>query len=197
MTFSGLPSVRDPKQSLKNSSSSTSSTSSTSSNGSSSSSSSSSSPVKSPLTTSRNVDPTTSPQLNTQTHGHPVVVATEGMMNRHSVEKSFEELVQSNFMDRPELGMSQISSSFLPTTSPSYQELQIQQHQQQQMPAPAPGSTPTPVAPMTKKKAGPVNTLDPTQHAAYRKRLNVNQGKISTSIDLAGYLLLDNKMTKS
>jgi len=118
------------------------------------------------------------------------------MMNKHSVEKSFEELVQSNFMDRPELGMSQISGSFLPTTSPTYQELQIQ-HQQQQMPAPAPGSTPTLVAPMTKKKAGPVSTLDPTQHAAYRKRLNVNQGKMSTSIDLIGFLLLDNKMTKS
>ncbi|KAF9202299.1 hypothetical protein BGZ59_002226 [Podila verticillata] len=167
MTFSGLPSVRDPKQSLKNSSSSTSSTSSTSSNGSSSSSASS---PKSP-TTSRNADPSTSPQL-TQTHGHPVVVATESMMNRHSVEKSFEELVQSSFMDRPELGMPQISSSFLPTTSPTYQELQIQQ--QQQMPAPAHVSTPTPLAPMTKKK-GSANTLDPTQHAAYRKRLNVNQ----------------------
>lgn len=174
MTFSGLPSVRDPKQSLKTSSS-TSSTSSSSSNGSSSASSSPKSP-----TTSRNVDPTTSPQL-TQAHGHPVVVATEGMMNRHSVEKSFEELVQSNFMDRPELGTSQISSSFLPTTSPTYQELQIQQ-QQQQMPAPVPVSTPTPVAPMTKKK-GLANTLDPTQHAAYRKRLNVNQGKTRTSID--------------
>ncbi|KAF9323048.1 hypothetical protein BG006_001802 [Podila minutissima] len=170
MTFSGLPSVRDPKQSLKNSPSSSSS-SSTSSNGSSSSS--SSSPVKSPLTTPSNVDPTTSPQLN-NTQGHPVVVATEGMMDRHSVEKSFEELVQSNFMDRPigQSGVSQANNPFLPTTSPTFQELQIQQ----QMPAPGPVSTPPAPAPtLTKKKAAPTSTLDPTQHAAYRKRLNVNQ----------------------
>ncbi|KAG0034174.1 hypothetical protein BGZ81_005879 [Podila clonocystis] len=170
MTFSGLPSVRDPKQSLKNSSSSSSSSS--SSNGSSSS---SSSPVKSPLTTSKNVDPATSPQLNNTHVNHQVVVATEGMMNRHSVEKSFEELVQSNFMDRHigQLGMSEINNSFLPTTSPTFQELQIQQ----QSPVPVPAPTPSPsVAPIvTKKKTSPTNTLDPTQHAAYRKRLNVNQ----------------------
>ncbi|KAG0347143.1 hypothetical protein BG005_000352, partial [Podila minutissima] len=166
MTFSGLPSVRDPKQSLKNSSSSSPSS---SSNGSSSSS--SSSPVKSPLTTPSNVDPTTSPQNSTQ--GHPVVVATEGMMNRHSVEKSFEELVQSNFMDRPiGPGVSQANNTFLPTTSPTFQELQVQQ----QMPVPVPVSTPPAPAPtVTKKKAAPTSILDPTQHAAYRKRLNVNQ----------------------
>ncbi|KAG0036046.1 hypothetical protein BGZ82_004760 [Podila clonocystis] len=163
MTFSGLPSVRDPKQSLKNSSSSSSNE----------SSSSSSSPIKSPLTTSKNVDPATSPQLNT-THGnHPVVVATEGMMNRHSVEKSFEELVQSNFMDRPigQLGMSEINNSFVPATSPTFQELQIQQ----QLPVPVPTPSPSVAPTVTKKKTSPTNTLDPTQHAAYRKRLNVNQ----------------------
>ncbi|KAF9311995.1 hypothetical protein BG003_006751 [Podila horticola] len=95
-------------------------------------------------------------------------------MNKHSVEKSFEELVQSNFMDRSigQLRMSQINSSFLPTASPAFQELQIQQ----QMPVPAPVSTtPAHTPSVTKKKTAPTNTMDPTQHAAYRKRLNVNQ----------------------
>lgn len=133
MTFSGLPSVRDPKQSPKHSTSSASSSSSTAS-----------SPPKSP---------TSEQQQKERQHGSTDTFGPNTRSVPVSVTgKSIEGVTGTNVVDA-------IRQDTL--------ELK-------QQPPTATLKTSTKTA-AAKKKGVPQN-LSPAQSAAYRKRLNVNQG---------------------
>ncbi|KAF9986906.1 hypothetical protein BGZ75_001269 [Mortierella antarctica] len=153
MTFSGLPSLRDPKQSYKNSVSSASSAASSTS----SSSSTADSPVK--------ATPTEQQPHNEASEGGalPILVPISDTdranmltsstvlpgeaMTASLIEASFQDLVQANYHNTLDSKLGAVPSA-----------LDLKQ------PAAAP-----------KKKASAPHNLSPAHSAAYRKRLNVNQ----------------------
>ncbi|KAF9576964.1 hypothetical protein EC968_000089 [Mortierella alpina] len=153
MTFSGLPSLRDPKQSYKNSASSASSAPSSSS----ASSSTASSPVK---TTPVEQQP---PHEASEGDAVPTRIAASDTahmsglasaatspgeaMAASLIEASFQDLVQANYHRSLDSKLGAVPSA-----------LDLKQ------PSAAP-----------KKKASTPHNLSPAHSAAYRKRLNVNQ----------------------
>ncbi|KAF9960551.1 hypothetical protein BGZ72_006613 [Mortierella alpina] len=152
MTFSGLPSLRDPKQSYKNSASSASSATSSSSD----SSSTASSPVKTAPTeqqqlpnepSERDAPPTL---VSSSDMGHasgPASASSGETMSTSMIETSFQDLVQAHYHSTLDSKIGAVPSG-----------LDLRQ------PAAAP-----------KKKASAPHNLSPAHSAAYRKRLNVNQ----------------------
>lgn len=219
MTFSGLPSLRDPKHSLKNSNS-----------GSSASSSPSCSPSSSPTTKPVSGQQQLQQQLQQQqqqhqqqggatvlgTTGHPtvnvappsttttsmaeivppVVIGSSSGAAMMSVvtanaptettsiptslnESSFQGLIQSSFghvlNSLPPQGMVVSQRSTSSSSTVDLHQLQVQSPSPVSMLLPPMAASPTPI--VTKKKATPQN-LSPAHSAAYRKRLNVNQGTV-------------------
>ncbi|KAF9281782.1 hypothetical protein BGZ68_006432 [Mortierella alpina] len=153
MTFSGLPSLRDPKQSYKNSASSASSAASSSSD----SSSTASSPVKiTPVeqqvyneASESDAPPTLVPSSDTGNASglSSSTTASGSAMTASPIEKSFQDLVQANYHSTLDSKLGAVPSA-----------LNLKQ------PAAAP-----------KKKVSAPHNLSPAHSAAYRKRLNVNQ----------------------
>jgi hypothetical protein len=201
MTFSGLPSLRDPKHSLKNSASSASS---------SPSSSPTSSPTTKPVsdqqpaqqsgtvlsvadhstvhvappsTTTTSLAADVQPVVTESSSGAMMLVTADNISSEvipiSLIENSFQGLIQSSF--------GHVLSSLPPQTSSSsssmadLHQLQVHQSPPVSMFLPPMGS-PTPI--VAKKKATPQN-LSPAHSAAYRKRLNVNQGTVHTTLVLS------------
>lgn len=219
MTFSGLPSLRDPKHSLKNSNS-----------GSSASSSPSNSPRSSPTTkpvsgqqqlqqqlqqqqqhqqqqggaahlgtadhSTVNVAPPSTATTSIAEVVRPVVTGSSSGAAMMSVavpngstettsiptsliESSFQGLIQSSFghvlSSLPPQGMVVSQSSTSSPSTADLHQLQVQSPSPASMPLPPMTASPTPI--VIKKKATPQN-LSLAHSAAYRKRLNVNQGTV-------------------
>ncbi|KAG0199875.1 hypothetical protein BGX33_011351 [Mortierella sp. NVP41] len=197
MTFSGLPSLRDPKHSHKNSASSASS---------SSSSSPTSSPTTKPISNHQqqhqqqqqqqqqqqdgavldttdptaNIAPPTTMTTSTTSEARSGSGATILMVSANVpaetvpttlMESSIQGLIQTSFghvVNTHSQGIAQSSSIDLYHRYHHHQMQQIQSP-----PVHLPMASPVPV-PVAKKKAIPQN-LSPAHSAAYRKRLNVNQ----------------------
>ncbi|KAF9109297.1 hypothetical protein BGX27_007768 [Mortierella sp. AM989] len=193
MTFSGLPSIRDPKQSLKHSNSSASSTTSSSST----SPSTSAAVVNSTASSSKQPDINSNIKLNDSL---PVstdpnrmgsrsgtLVSSGEPLSAQLIEKSFEDLVQAS-MNNPSETLVDLRNSNNDNNNarvPSFQkemkheqnqqqyqeqQLQQQQHKQQQE-----TRVSTPSTTVATKKKGSPQSFSPAHSAAYRKRLNVNQ----------------------
>ncbi|KAF9162693.1 hypothetical protein BGX21_009695 [Mortierella sp. AD011] len=179
MTFSGLPCLRDPKQSLKNSGSSASSSSTTSS---------SASPPASTTSETSNATSSNKDEINSNTkpnglspispastevasgNGTLNLVSSSEPLSAQLIEKSFEDLVQASMNNPTEtlVDMRHNNSPAVPLSQvETKQEWKQQQQQQIQTSTPRSGGA-------TKKKSASQN-INPAHSAAYRKRLNVNQ----------------------
>ncbi|KAF8971015.1 hypothetical protein BGZ46_010350 [Entomortierella lignicola] len=182
MTFSGLPCLRDPKQSHKNSNSSASSSTSSSSSHSSSSPV-STTPETTTTSTERPIDPNTyCNDLSPVPSSSAGLGSGSGVLNQISsgeplsaqmIEKSFEDLVQASMNNPSGTLIDMRFNNNNNNVNSSNTEVPLlenkMEYQQQQKPLSSVTNTGA-----TKKKNSSQN-IGPAHSASYRKRLNVNQ----------------------